>query len=75
MEKYINLDMKKNMDVFGDLGGGCGFKDQVNWESYVNHGEWVINVEELPEELKKYALEIDKVFNENVEQGCCGGCL
>ena len=73
--KIYKFGYEEKYGCFWRSGGGCGFKDQVNWEYYVNHGEWVINVEELPEELKKYALEIDKVFNENVEQGCCGGCL
>ena len=73
--KIYKFGYEEKHGCFWRSGGGCGFEDQVNWESYVNHGEWVINVEELPEELKKYAHEIDKVFNENVEQGCCGGCL
>lgn len=50
-------------------GGSCNFREGVS------KGEWEINVDDLPEELKKYSLEIDRVFNENVEQGCCGGCL
>ncbi len=37
-------------------------------------GEWVIDVSTLPEHLRKYAAEIDEVFNKNVERGCCGGC-
>jgi hypothetical protein len=41
----------------------------------VNSGEWIINESEIPEKYKKYALEIDEVFNDNVQQGCCGGCL
>ena len=73
--KIYKFGYEEKYGCFWRSGGGCGFEDQVNWESYVNYGEWVINVEKLPEELKKYALEIDKVFNENVEQGCCGGCL
>lgn len=38
-------------------------------------GEWEINAEDLPEEFRNYAYEIDKVFNENVERGHCGGCI
>lgn len=37
-------------------------------------GEWIIDVEVIPEAFRKYAAEIDLVFNENVEFGCCGGC-
>lgn len=35
---------------------------------------WNIDVSDLPEEIRKYALEIDEIFNANVPHGCCGGC-
>lgn len=38
-------------------------------------GEWIINVDQIPPIYRKYAREIDEVFNENVEWGCCGGCI
>lgn len=38
-------------------------------------GEWEIDVLKLPKQYRKYASEIDRVFNENVEWGCCGGCI
>lgn len=63
-----------NYNSFWSSGGSCGFTD--NWSnSYVDHGEWIIDVNDLPEEIKKYAAEIDEVFNNNVNWGCCGGCL
>lgn len=36
---------------------------------------WKVYQKKLPEHLEKYALEIDRVFNDNVHFGCCGGCL
>lgn len=44
-------------------------------EHYITENEWIVNVDDLPDEYKKYAEEIDNVFNENVPYGCCGGCL
>lgn len=43
-----------------------------NYEAY--KGEWQIDVDEIPEKYRKYASEIDEVFNANVPYGCCGGC-
>ena len=55
---------------FWNSGGG------TNWRSgSVTYGEWEIDYEALPKTLQKYVAEIDSVFNNNVERGCCGGCL
>lgn len=69
--KYI-FDDKQN-ECFWESGGS------INRDSegmmYANNKEWIIDAKKLPKELQKYADEIDKVFNENVEYGCCGGCI
>ena len=44
-----------------------------DYEAYT--GEWKIYVSKIPEEYRKYASEIDEVFNANVPYGCCGGCI
>lgn len=36
--------------------------------------EWKIDVNCIPEKYRKYAKELDQVFNDNVPYGCCGGC-
>lgn len=53
-------------DLFWISGGGLN-------PNY--HREWKIDVNKIPEEYRKYASEIDRVFNKNVEWGCCGGCI
>ena len=74
--KFGNRYSHKDVDypIFWSSGGSCGFTR--NYESdYCNSGEWRIDMNELPDELKAYAAEIDEVFNSNVSYGCCGGCL
>ena len=66
------LEEKEENTLFGpfwESGGSCHARYGCE------RGEWVISVEELPEKYRNYALEIDKVFNENVPWGCCGGCI
>ena len=53
---------------FWSSGGTCGFTG-------VTDGEWIINVDKIPEQFSQHAREIDEVFNDNVTYGCCGGCI
>lgn len=53
------------------VSGGCvAFND--DWDEIVEQGEWSVDV---PEEYKKYEGEITTLVNENIEYGCCGGCV
>ena len=60
---------KPDFGEFWSSGGGI----TRNYETY--NGEWRIDVSKLPEQFRKYASEIDEVFNTNVRWGCCGGCI
>ena len=60
---------KPDFDSFWCSGGGI----TRDWDTY--KGEWRINVDDLPEQFREYAEEIDDVFNSNVRWGCCGGCI
>lgn len=59
--------MFKSYDRFWSAGGECDMRRLVR-------GPWVIDAEKIPEQYRKYAAEIDEVFNDNVEKGHCGGC-
>ena len=63
-----------NFPPFWSSGGECYFENDYR-DSIVENGEWRIDVDDLDERFKPLAYEIDKVFNDNVEYGCCGGCL
>lgn len=63
-----------NFDSFW-TSGGCVTGSAPDWDFEVEHGEWRIDVEELPEQFWDVATEIDAVINENIPHGCCGGCI
>ena len=65
-----NPNFEKFWSSGGNVTGGA-----PDWNFCVHHGEWEIDVQALPEQFRKYASEIDTVFNSNVRQGCCGGCI
>ena len=66
-------ESKTDFKRFWYSGGSVSFDDE--WNAYVETGKWEIDVDDLPEQFRKYAYEIDRVFNENVDWGCCGGCI
>lgn len=61
---------KPKYNPFWSSGGGIMPNYEGAWQ-----GEWQINVNKIPEQFRKYAAEIDEVFNDNVPWGCCGGCI
>lgn len=67
------VDTKSDYENFWGVGGSV--RADSNWNFYVDTSEWIIDVDRIPEPFRKYASEIDEVFNDNVEWGCCGGCI
>jgi hypothetical protein len=52
-------------------GGSVSYDDEG---SSIESGYWTIDIwpEKFPEWLKEQAIEL---VNENIDQGCCGGCI
>ena len=65
---YKKNENDDSLRAFWSSGGGLN----TNYHPFTK--EWNIDVSKLPSELRMYAEEIDRVFNENVPHGCCGGC-
>ena len=62
-----------NFNSFWLSGGSVSHDEDWNWE--VEHNEWEIDVNELPEQFWDVADEIDSVINNSIPFGCCGGCV
>lgn len=54
-------------------GGSVSFDD--NWSEEITDGPWQLWEGGLPEEIRKYAPEIEDLVNSNIPWGCCGGCV
>lgn len=63
----------KNHYFWLESGGRVSFDD--NWRAEVIHGPWSISGKYLPKELLPYRKQIENMINENIPEGCCGGCI
>lgn len=71
----IKVDGKAYRFNHAMISGGCICGGPyTNWDMWSEQGDWEINLDEHPE-LEPYKEEITRVVNDNVEQGCCGGCI
>lgn len=55
------------------VSGGCICQGE-DWDMWAEEGEWSVNLDDYPE-LLPYEREITECVNNNVEFGCCGGCI
>lgn len=55
---------KPKYDTFWSSGGCVSFDEHLGVN--VDKGSWEIDANRLPEQFRKYAMEIDQVFNDNV---------
>ena len=69
----IKVNEKKYSLKYAMISCGGVFKDE-DWNMWAEQGDWKIDLEEFPE-LEPYRDEITRIVNENVEKGCCGGCI
>ena len=71
----IKVDGKTYSFKNAMISGGCICGGpHTDWDMWSEQGDWKINLDEHPE-LEPYKEEITRVVNDNVEQGCCGGCI
>ena len=69
----IRVDGKTYKFEHAMISGGYICRD-ADWNMWSEEGDWELNLYEHPE-LKPYKKEITRLVNENVEHGCCGGCI
>ena len=62
------------LDNVMDSGGCIMGGPSTDWDMWAEKGDWEVNLYEHPE-LEPYKEEITRLVNENVEHGCCGGCI
>lgn len=62
-------------ETFWCSGGSVTFDDE--WNEEIEQGPWGFDFDRIKElNLTQEEEEIiEKLFNENVPQGCCGGCV
>ena len=74
INKTFGMDDNCDYDKFWFSGGSTGFRNGYS-DSYIKKGEWYIDEYRLPDELRPFATLLIDLFNDNVPNGCCGGCL
>ena len=65
----LKIDGEKLL-LFNSLISGGGINDE-----YIENGLWLIDPDAVSPQYHHLLAEIADIVNENVPQGCCGGCI
>ena len=74
--KNMKFGDKSKYPQFWSSGGNISFDSE--WNVRIKEGEWMwkcYEIDKLPSDIvdnKEYVMEL---FNDNVQWGCCGGCI
>lgn len=73
---YDNRERDYYFDRFWTSGGKAGI--DRNGDDYCIKGRWEICTGswlKLPDNFEELSEDLINCFNDNVRQGCCGGCI
>lgn len=72
MNKYLKSENYN--PSFWMSGGRCWFSDNYA-TAHVDSAPWEFDIDKLNDKYKPYSDDIFEIFRNNVEMGCCGGCI
>jgi hypothetical protein len=71
---YLYNGVKHTVNNPLKSGGAC-FIDPVDGKEVLTTGKWRLRMSMFPHLGKAEFMELEKLVNDNVTAGCCGGCL
>lgn len=72
---YVRFGQDNLCDYSSFWTSGAGYFSDDIIGDHSGKRDWLLSeYAEIPEYLTPYSNELIKIFNNNVEPGCCGGC-
>ena len=71
-ELKLRINGEERIFPPGSLKSGGETGPDEDWDGWIASGRWQID---LPEDLEQMRDEIEEVINNNIPEGCCGGCI
>ena len=74
LEVWIN-DIYYDFGKYCLISGGCIMRDE-DWDMWAEKGPWEIDKDSYPKDFpEEYKEKLLEVINEELQWGCCGGCI